>query len=304
MLTKEPQETRARLRLITLSSCTVLLLAASAAVLALVDRAWAETPGTPEPSIPQPPRASVETPRAPDAGIDQPLAGDPEVVRYEEGRLTLHADGASLARVLAAIAAETGAEIRGGLPTREVTVRLERVQLSEALGTLLRDHSFLLRYDRDGKLRAIELLGAGPPVTMLPSPARTSSPIALADEEAQAEILQRPVQVRGALARALGTETPSTGLLLHTAVGEERAAVRTDARAALLETFAANPEIEAAYLSTLQPVADATLAEILRASAGGEGAQELMIALASQARSAELRAKAAAVLEELRKTPP
>jgi hypothetical protein len=91
--------------------------------------------------------------------------------------------------------------------------------------------------------------------------------------------------------------------LLHAAVSEERAALRTDARAALLEVFAADPEIEAAYLSTLQPVADATLAGVLRGSTSGEGAEELMVALASEARSPELRAKAAAVLEELRKMP-
>jgi hypothetical protein len=229
----------------------------------------------------------------------------PDVVEYRDDRLTVRVTAGPLARVLSEIARASGAEVRGAVPAREVTATLDRVPLSEALATLLGEQSFVLRYGSDGALRAIELLGVGPsasPLTASPTP--TASPAPLVEEEAQAAILQRPVPVSGALARAVGTQTPSAGRLLHAALGEERVTVRADAREALLAAFTADPEIEAAYLSTLRPVDDRALATIMRGSARGKGAEDLMATFAARAPSPELRAKAAAVLEELRRTQP
>ena len=232
----------------------------------------------------------------------------PEVLRYERGRLTLHAAGVSLAGVLEAIARVSGAALRGTLPSDDVTATLDDVPLADALTTVLHGRSFMLVYDGGGALRVIELLEAAPAVASSPEPptlpiAATSSPSSgtLAEEEAQAAVLQRPVAISGTLARALGDEQITTGRLLYAATNEPQSAVRAEAREALLATFAADPAREAAYLSTLTPVANDVLARILRGSEQDGGAQELMAELASRSRSPELRAKAAAVLQELQR---
>jgi len=89
--------------------------------------------------------------------------------------------------------------------------------------------------------------------------------------------------------------------VLHAAVQEHDPAARAAARDAALGALTVDPEVEAAYLSTLAPVDDAVLAKILRASAAEGAAEEWMAALVARAPSAELRAKAAAVLTALQR---
>ena len=116
-------------------------------------------------------------------------------------------------------------------------------------------------------------------------------------------MLQREVPVSGALAKALNTSTPSAGVLLHTALQSPSGEIRAASRRAILAAFDADPELEEAYLSTLAPVADPTLATMLRRMAKDDAAEALMSALAAGARSEALRSKAAAVLAALRAMP-
>ncbi len=250
------------------------------------------------------PAAAAATPRAGSTAADRAAAGP--LVRYDHGRLTVHAAGVPAGHVLDRIAAETGAAIRGTPRNVDVTVDVDDAALSDALAAVLGGQSFMLTYGSDGVLRAIDLLAAGPAAPLASvsaAPALSSTPSgALAEAERQAAILRRPVHVSGALARALGTDRPATGTLLHAAISERDPAVRAAARDALLATFRADPEVEAAYLSTLTPVADATLATMLQ-GISADGAAELMAALASRARSIELRRKAASVLDALERLP-
>jgi hypothetical protein len=225
----------------------------------------------------------------------------PDVVRYEGGRLTVRVTDMPLDRLLAEIAAVTHATVRGTVEPRPVAIDFKDASLADGLTRIFGAESFMLTYASDGTIRTIEMLGKGVPAPPIPSAATTPSPRPpLADEEDQAEILQRTVTVGGALATALGPHPP-IGRVLHALVQEHDAAVRAAAREVALETFGRDPAVEAAYLSTLTPVDDAVLAKILR-GAGPEGAAaEWMAALAAGAPSEALRTKAAAVLGALQR---
>ncbi len=278
-----------------------------AACLALVVVATLSLPGAggaevaPTPADARPTAPADEVPTGGSAGPDVRWAGD---------RLSVHATAEPLARVLDLVASATGVEVRGTVPAGEVTVALDDVPLATALEAILRDHSFMLTYASDGALRTIDLLAAGAAApagtspTGAPSPAYSPAPRSLADEERQAAVLQRRVHVSGPVATALGTDTPTAGELLQAALGNDDARARAASREAILTAFGTDPDLEAAYLSTLAPVADATLATMFRQMARGAAAEELMAALAGRTPSHELRYKAGAVLAELRKLPP
>lgn len=221
-----------------------------------------------------------------------------ERIQYEGDRLTVRATDVPLDRLLAEIAAVTRVTIRGTAPSRPVSVDFQSVPMREGLLRIFGEESFMLRYGSDGALRAIDLLGRGDAVGSSPGAVISPSPRPpLAKEEEQAAILRRPVRMEGALADALGTEEPALGQVLHAVLGQTDGALRAEARTQTLAAFARDPQAEAAYLSTLEPVDDETLATMLRNMAAEPGAaEEWMATLANSALSAGLRAKAAAVL--------
>jgi hypothetical protein len=240
-------------------------------------------------------------------------ADDPptdEVVRYENGLLTVRANDVAVDRLLGQIAAQTGATMRGIPPTRTASFDFRDVPLAEGLKRILGEDSFMLAYGTDGQVRTIRFLGRGEAVTM-PSPAPSpdaavgAGEAPLAEEEKQAGVLQKPVVVTDhpPLRRALGTTTPAIGQVLHATTQQTLPNVRAGARETVLKTFASDPEVEAAYLSTLEPVDDATLAQMLKTSSAPGAAEEWMSALSTRAPSPALRLKAAAVLKALRSSP-
>lgn len=232
------------------------------------------------------------------AGAADPAA---DVVRYEDGRLTVRATDAPIDRLLGQIAAVTGATMRGAMPSRTASFDFTAVPLSDGLTRILGAESFMLTYGADGTIRTIDLLarGTAPPPSPRPSGAARAP---LADEEAQAVLLQQPVAVSGPLRRALGSSTPAVGRVLHAVTLEHRTNVRAAAREVALAAFVRDAAIEAAYLSTLVPVDDATLARMLRATAVEGAAEEWMAMLAARAPSPALRAKATAVLAALKES--
>lgn len=220
-----------------------------------------------------------------------------ERIQYDGDRLTVRATDVPLDRLLAEIAAVTKATIRGTAPSRPVSVDFQAVPVREGLLRIFGEESFMLTYGSDGTLRTIDLLGRGDAVGSSPTAGISPSPRPpLAKEEEQAAILRRPIKMEGALADSLGTEEPALGQVLHAVLGQTDGALRAEAREQTLAAFARDPEAEAAYLSTLEPVDDETLAAMLRNMAAEPGAaEEWMTMLATRARSAGLRAKAAAV---------
>jgi hypothetical protein len=88
-------------------------------------------------------------------------AGEPTcVVAYDADRVTAHAERVPLADLVREIGRQSGAEILGHVrKPRDVSLDFDRVPLVDALGRLLREQNFTLRYGPEGKLRTIELLG-------------------------------------------------------------------------------------------------------------------------------------------------
>ena len=245
---------------------------------------------------PAPPAATAtEVPRT--AASATPV---PHTVRYEDGRLTVRVADLPLDRLLAEIAAVTHAKVRGSIDARPVSFDFTNLPIFEGLARIFGAESFMLTRARDGTLRTIDMLGKGASV---PAPRATASPRPpLADEEAQAAVLQRSVAVSGALADAVGGTDAPVGRVLHAAIMDRDPTVRAAAQETELAAFARHPEIEAAYLSTLQPVDDTVLARIFQGSAGDPGSVgEWMALLAARAPSPALRAKAASVLTALQR---
>jgi hypothetical protein len=228
-----------------------------------------------------------------------------DVVRYENGRLTVSVVDAPLDRVLAQIAAVTQATVRGGVTPRTVSIDFKDMPLAKGLTRIFGAESFMLTYGSDGALRTIAMLGQGTAVAPPAPTAPSASPqAAVAEAEDQAAVLQRPVPVAGQLAAAVGSPEPAAGVLLHAVLRETNPEVRAAARQALIEAFTRDPEIERAYLSTLAPVENATLATMLATMGPGGAAQEWMALLSGRAPSMPLRLKATAVLTSLQRQQP
>jgi len=105
------------------------------------------------------------------AGADVTPALEPPApsVSFDDGLVSVEADGVPLDELLAAIGEASGVAIRGEvLDPRPVTVWLDGVPLREAVDRLLRRQNFTMRYRADGTLRWITLRGA----TLEPRPAR------------------------------------------------------------------------------------------------------------------------------------
>jgi hypothetical protein len=229
-----------------------------------------------------------------------PASGGDTVVHYEGARVTLHAEQAPLATVLDRLARETGATLRGDVPDRAVTLDLQGLPVDEVLVRLLGKDNFALTYGADGVLRAIEVLRAseGAPSWPPPSVAEAGSEPRASPDYPQ-EVMGRTVEVGGRLARELGSQRPTAGQLIHASLRVKSGKLRAEAQQRVLEAFERDPEIEDVFSRTLAAIDDATLARMLRGM-GGSRAEEFMTKLAARARSEQLRAKAAAVLEQLR----
>ncbi len=80
-------------------------------------------------------------------------------IAYSPDVLSIQVANAPLTAVLEAIAHQSGAAIRGEARARGVSASFEDVPLPDALVRLLGEQNFTLRYDSDGKLRTIDLLG-------------------------------------------------------------------------------------------------------------------------------------------------
>jgi hypothetical protein len=227
-----------------------------------------------------------------------------KLVDYHDHRLTVRVRDAPLAEVLGDIGRQCQAEIRGQVPARTITAEFQDLPLSEALPQLLRDENFAVIYGSDGRMAAIQLLehsALGPAPASAPTPAGPFAKATTVPEaERQAAVMSRTVPVTGALATALGTRRPTAGQLAHATLNQENPEVRAAAQRAFLAALKSDPELEYAYLSVLQPIDDETLARILHGMSKDQAAEEFMTQLAAVARSKELRAKAAAVVQQLR----
>ena len=226
--------------------------------------------------------------------------GEAPLVNYDDGRLAVHADRVPVAAVLAEVARVAGASLRGNAPDREVSADLRDVPIEDVLERLLGKDNFALVYAADGRVRTIELLAEGSGLPSWPQPAGgVAGPEAEETPERQEDVLARRVAVTGRLAAALRNSDPTARQLINAALQQRSGRVRSEAQRRLLEAFDADPEIEDAYTRSFDTVDHPTLARMLRRMGPGH-AEGFMAKLAAQARSEQLRLKAAALLELLR----
>jgi hypothetical protein len=223
-------------------------------------------------------------------------------VEYAKDALTVRLDKVPLADVLADIGQQSGAEIRGTLrESRAVTAEFESVPLSEALSRLLGDQNFALVYGKEGRLRAVKLLG-GPlegGVSIMPSAA--TPPVGTQATPDLRDLLANhaPVPVHGRLAQALGTDSATLQQLMELGLHNEDATVRAEALRAGVQTLEGEPVLRQAVIGVLNSFDDAALGSLLRGAAG-ENAEEVAMQVLTQSRAPEVRVKASSVLQKLR----
>jgi len=240
---------------------------------------------------------------APSAAAEEPT---PRTIEYRDDRLTLRVNNVPVGDILEELRRQSGAELRGRAPADvKVSVQFDAVPLNEALPRLLGDN-FTLTYAEDGRLKTIELKG-GPEAPVAPKAATGAPEDQLADRETPPKWLkvyhtfeQRDrVAIQGRLAEIFGANEANWDLLMNTAIGYEEPRVRADAMRAALAAFDANPELRDATVGALGDMSDAELAAFARHNCK-HMAESFLKNVARQTKNPEWRARAAAVLRELR----
>jgi len=236
-------------------------------------------------------------------------AGDepPErVVRYAKDALTVRVTRVPVDEILGQLGQQSGAEIRGEVRDRhEITAEFEDVPLPEALHRLLGEQNFALIYGDGGRLKTVRLLGgplAPPPSAAPPAASSVPSPPASLPALAGLFAAHAPVPVQGRLSQALGTEMATFSQLGDMALHHDDILVRTEAVRVGLQVIEAEPEFRSAVISGVTGIGNGELGAFVRSLAGPR-ADELVLRVITLARATELRAKAAAVLQEIRAQP-
>lgn len=220
------------------------------------------------------------------------------VVQYAKDALTVRLDKVPIADVLSDIGQQSGAEIRGSIrEPREVSAEFEAVPLSEALHRLLGDQNFALVYGKEGRLRAVKLLG-GPTAGFAVMPT-LAPPLKTSGDIRDLLVNHAPVPIHGRLAQALGSDTATLQQLMELGLHNEDATVRAEALRAGVQTVEGEPGLRQAVISMLNSFDDAALGSLLRGAAG-DHAEEVAQQLLTQSRAPEVRVKASSVLQKLR----
>jgi hypothetical protein len=185
--------------------------------------------------------------------------------------VTATLDKAPAAAVVAAIAAQTGAEVRGQvLGAREVTLDLDAVPVEDALERVLGTQSFTLTYLADGGLKRIAL--GGDPIAAVLPPGQNQQVLEATKQVGAFIQANPPVNVSKRLGKALGTRTPTFQEVLKAALKNEDPRVRTEARRTMVEALTDDPEVRAALVTTVDGMQDASLVQSLRGVAGLDAA--------------------------------
>ena len=239
---------------------------------------------------------------------------DERVIQYHNDRVTVRVHAVPIREILDEIARQSGADIRGDVRRpRAVSVEFEDILLTDALGRLLGDQNFTLTYDDAGGLRTVELLG-GPEAAVakhddnapaLKPKERKWPPTEEARHAIEnLEAFSRrpdPIKVTGLLADALGTKTPTVGQLLEASSHHEDPRVRERAIMRVLRTLEADPETRSALVTAIDAFEDQRLLTVVNETARDPDHAELFVArIARSAQQTEVRARAEAVLQQLR----
>lgn len=246
-------------------------------------------------------------------------AAKERVIEYEDDTLTVRLSEAPLAEVIAEIGRQSGARISG--PVREtlaVSAAFDRVPFDEALGRLLRDQSFTLRFSKDGTLQVVELCGgrqgAGsdtaapapspgallPPVEPMQTATPPPSPRALFPPAKlmQAVAHYPPVPVSGHAATRFGTPQADLTAVMGAAIYDRDPRVRWDALQAGLAAMDGDPTLRSAVIEALGGLSNRALARSVQNVPDDLG-EDFLAHVATGAQDEVLRTKAYRALRAL-----
>ena len=229
----------------------------------------------------------------------------PRVV-YRNDRLSGHVDAAPLRDVLDAVAAASGAEIRGQpLDNHPVSADLDGVPIDDALHRLLGSQNFTLSFGSGGQLKTVVLLG-GPEApapssdrptaagVAPPAPAVPAFPLSLS----RAFTRHRPVAVPEQLAEALGADHATFPQLLEMATVDDDGTRRSQATQVVLSALERESWLRRSFLRTLHDLDDASLQDIVSGESGPRFIALLQF-LAAHSREAGLQKKVNVVLAQM-----
>src|SRR5437867_3426698 len=225
------------------------------------------------------------------------------LIAYSNDALTVRLSGVQNSDILAELARQSGAEIRGQVrEPRDVSADFESVPLPEALARLLGEQNFALVYAKGGRLKAVRLLGGSQGgAEASASPATQPTVPGAPSLGSLAELIDRypPVPVAGQLADALGAQSATLRQLLDLSLHHGDPAVRGEAVRTGIAALEAQPELRTAVIKELNNADSSFLGTLLRASASGQ-AEDAAMHVLQDATMPEIRLKASSVLQRLR----
>lgn len=232
-----------------------------------------------------------------DATSDAPSLAPPPRFTVRAGRVSADLQSVPRDEALQALAAQLGAEVWGAVRNPvPVSHRFDDVPIDRALDRLLGRQNFLLRYDADGRIASIELIGLSVPR------AATAARGTPARDVRFDQLLARhpPVPVTGALRGVVRKDAAPLPQLVALAILQPDAQVRTEAARAVLRAVEGDGTLRAAMLERLRGADTAAIVRLTR-QRGRTHADELLGLVAREARTPLLRVRAAQVLAELRR---
>jgi hypothetical protein len=230
--------------------------------------------------------------------------GQARLIQYANDALTVHLGSVPILDVLQELGLQSGAEVRGQVrEPRDVTADFESVPLPQALTRLLGDQNFALVYTRDGRLKAVRLLGgvqgvSPPPVVVSAAPAALHAPLSGNLQELIAR--HPPVPVTGAVADALQAPSATLQQLIELSLHHQDPNVRAEALRTGMATVEAERELYSAVIKELNDSDSESLANRLHAAAG-EHAEDVANDVLREAHAAQIRLMATSVLQWLRR---
>lgn len=162
--------------------------------------------------------------------------------------------------------------------------------LPDALGRRLGVESWMLTFGRDGRLRAVTLLGDR---VALPAPPPVPPP------RPEPPPLERSIAVgAGRLAGLLGSNTATLRQLADLALRQDDPELRAEAARAAIEAMMRDPALERMLVDSLDRLDDATVVRALGGVAG-DGAAGLLSLVAERARGRPIGVRAGRLLRQL-----
>ncbi len=228
-------------------------------------------------------------------------------VEYRDDRVTIRADQSAVKDILEQLRQQSGAELRGEPPaTGPVTLQLEAVPVREALERLLGERSFTLTYGEKGRLKTIELKGgpvAAPPEKQPEKQHAGYNRKETWDGTAHVFAVPKLIPVSGRLAQALGQDHVFFVHLMQAAADKCSDRIcRKEAWHAGLRALEEDQDLRNQFLAISGQMDDAELTAFAEALARQtpDGAEDIVKQILHETRIPEFRARARAVLVQLR----